>query len=267
MATIDPWGGYNQGMQNIQSALTGLSTMDYQSKLRDLAILEKQEKLDEIKRQKETREGLAGIYAKSKELKPEQYQAENPEYATSQQAYKKSLEDYASQQEAYKAIEGLRSGMKANPMDSQLGELELSGAEQDYQKRFGGLGAPVEPTAPTAPQMLTQTRMVPKYGREELQQQAADFLASRGEWTALKGLEGAVDITSKVGERQQKMVTNMFNTVKTMKQAGFDDDSIRASLKQQADSINKLQGSNVIDPSTIDKININKSGDLIMKIS
>ena len=265
MAYIDPWGNFTQGMQNLQTSLANIETANQQRELRELAKVEKQAKIDELKRQEETRQGLASIYAQKEEMKPEEYQIENPEYATAQEAYQKSLADYNAQQEAYSGIEGLRAGVKANPMESQLGELQLSGAEQDYQKKYGGLGAPLAPTAPTAPQMLTQTRMVPKYGSSDIQQKAAEFLASRGDWTGLKGIESSADITSKIDERKTKQITGIMTQIKNLRMAGVDDAGIKSILKGQIDNINRMEGKTVLDPATIDSLKINNAGDLIVQ--
>lgn len=261
IGVVDPWSGMTKGVETLRQAATAAD----ERKLNELKMQIAKQQIDEANRQEETRQGLAGIYGRKNEMMPEEYQVENPEYATSQQAYQQSLKDYEAQNEAYQGIEGLRTGIKANPMESQLDELQLAGSEQDYQKRFGNLNAPVAPVTPTTPETITQTRMVPRYNQSDIQRDAAEYLASRGDWTGLKGIESVADVTSKIGERQQKLVTGMFNTIKAMKQSGFDDSSIKSALKQQAENLNRLQGAPVIDIKAIDSMKINNAGDLMIQ--
>ena len=261
IGVVDPWSGMYKGVETLRQAASAAD----ERKLNEIKMQIAKQQIDEANRQAETRKGLAGIYSRKNEMMPEEYQVENPEYATSQQSYQQSLKDYEAQNEAYQGIEGIRAAIKANPMESQLNELQLAGAEQDYQKRFGNINAPVMPVTPTTPKTITQTRMVPRYNQSDIQKDVVEYLSSRGDWAGLKGIESVADVTSKIGDRQQKLVTGMFNTIKAMKQSGFDDASIKSALKQQAENLNRLQGAPVIDIKAIDSMKINNVGDLMIQ--
>lgn len=103
----------------------------------------------------------------------------------------------------------------------------------------------------------------PLYSPQEIQAKATEYMTSRGDWAGLKGVESAMDVTSKIDERSQKLLSNIFKTTKEMRASGFDNNAIKSALKSQADNLNRMSGKQVLDPAMIDTMDINKAGDLI----
>ena len=106
-------------------------------------------------------------------------------------------------------------------------------------------------------------RQAPMYSQAEIQQKAAQYMTERGDWAGLKGIESAMDVTSKIDERSQKMLSGIFKTAKEMRGAGFDNNAIKSALKTQANNLNRMSGQQVLDPAMIDTMDINAAGDLI----
>jgi hypothetical protein len=106
-------------------------------------------------------------------------------------------------------------------------------------------------------------KQVPAYTQQDIQSKVADYLASRGDWEGLKNFGNAIDVSSKIDQRSQTMLTNVMKSVSDMRKAGFDTASIKQALQIQADNLNRLNGQQIIDPRTIDTIDVNAAGDLI----
>lgn len=159
------------------------------------------------------------------------------------------MQDRAREQETRKGLASIYDLSKETTTQPEQSPAELMDAP-GYD-----LGKGIPSALPAA--------QVPKYSQAEIQAKAADFLTTRGDWAALQGLERSMDVSSKIDERSQKMLSNIFKTTKEMRASGFDNDAIKNALKAQADNLNRMSGRQIFDPKMIDTMNVNAAGDLI----
>lgn len=292
---VDPWSGMIQGTETLRQAANAAEERklnEFKMQLYKQQLAEGEMKLQQ---QRQAAEDLQARREFGKALEAERVSTTTPGYGSlsAVQAYENALKANQASSPAIwsgNATAPIPASGQGINIPTLSGQTSPSG---DASQTGLGLGASIPSTAEQFNQNMTdkpysqeqlddlneraiaeqQASGLTKYNPETTQrplslleksQRIASLQQQQGNMEgSLKTLESAVDVTGKFGERQQKVITSMFNTVKTMKQAGFDDNSIKSVLRQQADSINKLQGSSVIDPSVIDNLNINKTGDLI----
>ncbi|MBV5327116.1 MAG: hypothetical protein JZU65_05675 [Chlorobium sp.] len=105
-------------------------------------------------------------------------------------------------------------------------------------------------------------QQVPTYSPQELQAKAAQYMTERGDWAGLKGLESSMDITDKLSERDNKLLTNISSKVAQLKGMGYTDVDIKNDLKKQVENINRMSGKQVFDPNAIDRLIFSQSGNI-----
>lgn len=242
MAYVDPWGGFNQGLGYAQQAYE----MKRQQDAADIAKAEEARRQKEYEYQVATREGLGSIYNKANEKTTEEY-ADNPNFKTYD--LQKTGGDILSSSLPSRA-ESMDQQSRAEVMDK--GPTLASAAV-----------APMTGIVPEPAKKLT--REVPKYSREELDNEAATFAASRGDWEALKGMGSFQDITSKIDKRHMDTIKQITDSIRDMRKAGIDVESIKRIAKQNANNLNRLNGRIVFDPAMLDNIDVNAAGDLVTK--